>query len=230
MLRASLNREAKMANKKKILIWVLSLIGVAVIFLGVCVFVAIRQRQLSKVEEWRGEQYFFSGKSQTADAIRHFEKSLRLDPNNDEAERNLLQAYLQFKQHRNIIAMKTTQLTAATSNEWDNFHRRIRIAESHVELGEIDKAKEIFQSLSERYKNAPSSYLGLAVCYEKEGNFSDAAKEQEVAVSIMKQNPKYTPKSFLKKEIQKLINLYEQAGHEDLASKWSQELLALKYQ
>ena len=230
MRKVLFNKEAetKMANKKKALVWLSVGALAVVIFIGICLFVAIRQRQLSKVEAWRGDQYLFSGKGQTADAVRHLEKALRLDPNNDEAERNLLQAYLQLKQHRNIIAMKTTQLTAATPNEWDNFHRRIRIAESHIELGEIDKAKKIFQSLSERYKNAPSSYLGLAECYEKEGNFSDAAKEQEVAVSIMKQNPKYTPKTFLKKEMQKLIDLYKQAGQEDSANKWSQELLALK--
>lgn len=216
-----------MINKNNILFWIFSLVSIVLIFLGTCVFVAIRQRQLSKVEEWRGEQYFFSDKKQTADAIRHFEKALRLDPDNDKAERNLLQAYLLLNQHRNIIDMETTQLSAATSNGWDNFNRRIRIAKSYIELGEINKARNIFQALQEKYNDAPGLYLGLAQCDEKEGNFVGAIKQEERAISIMKNNPKYTPKIFLKKEIQRLIDMYKLTGQKDLANKWTQELLAL---
>ncbi len=208
-----------MRKGTKITIGVLGSVVALVLFLGFCIYLSWKNEKLSEFYMSRGEALLLQ-KDHQQEAINELEKALHLDPRNSHAEFKLLDAYKQLKQYRNIIDMQTSQMKS-DPDKFMNFKRENRIAEAHIERGEIKEAKEIYESLITTYHKAPSLYLGLATCYEKENRLTEATKYQEQAVQIMKDNPKYIPKVFLKKEVEKLAQLYKQTGQEDMANKLS---------
>ena len=207
----------------KITIGIFTVIIFFIAFMGFCYFWYLRNSRISQADTYDGERLMYAHKTQ--DAINMLEKALIRDHHNIRAENRLLDLYFEQKQYRNVIDMQTSQMKD-DRGDYMNFVREKNIAKAHVELGEIKEAKEIYESLLTKYHDAPSLYMGLAKCYEKEGNLTEAIKQQERAIEIMKNNPKYTPKSFLKKELEKLAQWYKQTGQEDQANKLSQEISA----
>ncbi len=200
-----------MGKGKKIVVVASIIIGAVIIFLGVCVFISYRDSQLSRVYTSAGEELLYSGANRIAEAISLLENALKLDPHNDGAERHLLQAYLGEKQYLNVIAMQTTQIKK-DPDDWKNYKRMNRIAEAHIERGEIKEAEGIYESLLTKYRQATGLYLGLSICYEKEGNLAKAIEYEEQAIKIMRDNPQYSPQTLVKREMERLSKLYRKSG------------------
>src|SRR3989338_171856 len=214
-----------MRKGSKIIIGTIALIATIIALLAMAYSVYQKDVKLSKYHTSVGEKLLYAKK--TSEAMSELEKALELDPRNTHAERVLLDAYLDNKLYDKAIAMQLSQLKSAPDEIWD-FKRNKRIGEIYIETNNIKNAKAIYGSLLKKYAKTPGVYSGLIICYEKEGDWPKALEYQKQVVHILQHDYSQIPTSMLKKELQKLSELYKKTGQEELADKALQDLSKIK--
>jgi len=214
-----------MKKNTKIIIGVLVL-GVGLIaFLSMCYLMYKKNASLSRQHLVKAERLLYANK--TPEAVGELEKALAINPRNDDAEMKLFDIYMKNSEYKQAESMLQSQIKRAP-DDFSNYVRRNKLAHVFITTNRITDAKKIYESMLPKYSQGSGVYLGLSTCFEKEGDIAKALEYQEKAITIMRNNPKFTPKAKLKKELQKLVELYSRSGQDDLVNKTNQEIVNIK--
>lgn len=214
-----------MRKNTKIILSISIIAIITIAFLGFCYYLYYKDNQISKSYTSIGEKLLYAGK--TSDAIITLEKAIDLNPHNTHAEKILLQVYLDTKQYGKAINMQKSQLKLAPDKVWD-YKREKRLGEIYLLTGDLNNAQSLYEEFSKKYTDSPSGPLGLALIYQQRGDLEKSIEFQNKAISLMKQDYKFTSKQKFKQELQKLADLYKKSGQQDLADKISQEIASIK--
>lgn len=211
-------------NTKIILSTLVVIIGL-ITFLGACYWMYKKDAGLSRKYVAKAEKLLSANK--IPEAVNGLEKALALNPKNDDAETRLFDIYIKNKEYKKAESMLQSQMKKAP-DDFLNYVRNNKLVYIFISTDRISDAKRTYESMLPKYSQGSGVYLGLATCFEKEGDIIKSLEYQEKAVNIMKNNPKFTPKAKLKKELQKLAELYIKSGQEDLANKVKQEIVNIR--
>jgi tetratricopeptide (TPR) repeat protein len=146
-------------------------------------------------------------------ALKSFEKSLQINPNNIEVEFKLFDQYVSLKKYDLAIELMKKQLKACPDKLWD-FQRYAKLGNLYLQLGDDRSAEILYATVVKQHPKAPLGFLGLAIIYEKTGSLSQAIEYQKQAIYIMKNYYRSFPQSKLKKEEERLKMLYKKNGQE----------------
>lgn len=106
-------------------------------------------------------------------AVDFFQKAIKIDPNFSEAYNNLGGAYEKLGKFNEAIDSYKRALSnlmyQAPEKAYNNLGRL------YYRLGRYDDAIDAYKDALRRVNNFYSSYYGLALCYNAEGRYGDAA-------------------------------------------------------
>jgi type IV pilus assembly protein PilF len=106
-------------------------------------------------------------------AIKHFQEALEIDKNFPEAATNLGNTYSQTGQYDKAIQ---SYKMAIANPQYKNTAKALNnLGMVYYRLSKLDDAISAYKEALKRYSNFPEPYYGLALCYNAEGQYGDAA-------------------------------------------------------